>query len=337
MGVLRPKLERVGMQLVEDEARNVLGYWPGTGEGIKAEPILLCAHVDTVLPTIGMEPVVRDGSVWSDGSSVLGADDKAAVAAIIEAAEAIADSGVSHPPVEVLLTIGEDIGHIGSRAFDVSRVKSTLAYVPDSGGPVGQIILASPWAQGLKVTFHGRAAHAGIDPESGRSALSMVARAIDSLPWGRLDEESTSNVGTVSGGEAANIVAPCAEMVFQVRSLDEDKHNRYIGNVLEACERAAADLDGHVEHEVLGKTRGFRFAENDRIVERAKSAICSAGLQSICTVSCGGSDANEFNAKGMATLVLSVGYQDIHSNKESMPIVELNNLARVCFELMLGK
>ena len=126
-------------------------------------------------------------------------------------------------------------------------------------------------------------------------------------------------------------------MVFQVRSLDEDKHNRYIGNVLEACERAAADLDGHVEHEVLGKTRGFRFAENDRIVERAKSAICSAGLQSTCTVSCGGSDANEFNAKGMATLVLSVGYQDIHSNKESMPIVELNNLARVCSELMLGK
>ena len=337
LDLLRLKLERIGIQVSQDKSRNLLGYWPGTNDLAGSEPVLLCAHVDTVRPTIRMNPVVRDGSVWSDGSSVLGADDKAAVAAIVEAAESIAEGDIPHPPVEILLTIGEDVGHIGSRAFDVAPVRSTLAYVPDSGGPVGQIILASPWAQSLKVQFHGRAAHAGIEPENGRSALSMLSRAIDSLPWGRLDEESTSNVGMISGGEAANIVAPDAEMVFQVRSLDESKHQKYIDRALDACRKAASNLDGHVEHEVLNRTCGFRFAETDPIVERAKSAIGSTGLQPSCTVSCGGSDANEFNAKGLTTLVLSVGYKDIHSNKESMPINELETLAKVCTALMLGK
>ena len=337
MGVLRPRLEAVGMKISEDKSRNLLAYWPGIGDLAAAEPILLCAHVDTVRPTAGMEPIVRDGSVFSDGSSVLGADDKAAVVAIIEAAEAISASGDSHPPVEVLLTVGEDVGHIGSRAFDVGTVRSRLAYIPDSGGRVGEIVLAAPWAQTLKVTFHGRAAHAGVDPENGRSALMMVARAISPLPWGKLDEESTANVGSITGGEAANIVAPEAEMVFQVRSLDEEKHHRFIKDVLDACQRAAEELEGTSEHEFLGSTQGFAFSETDQIVKRAKGAISSVGLQPSCSVSCGGSDANEFNAKGLPTLLLSVGYRDIHSVEESMPLDELNKLTEVCVALMLGK
>ena len=337
MQALCPRLVRVGMELSEDPARNILGYWPGTGGMTGAEPVMLCAHVDTVRSTVGMEPIVRDGRVWSDGSSVLGADDKAAVAAIVEAVEAIADSGVEHPPVEVLLTVGEDVGHIGSKAFDVSPVKSRFAFVPDSGGPVGQIILASPWSSSIKVHFHGRAAHAGIEPEKGRSALVMVANAIASLPWGRLDDQSTANVGLVTGGEATNIIAPEAELVFQVRSLDEQKYRQYVNQVLAACEQAASELDGSIEHEVFIQTCGFRFQPTDPIVERAKYAIGSTGLEPNCTVSCGGSDANELNAKGLATLVLSVGYEDIHSNQEAMPIDQLHALTDVCMALMLRR
>ena len=302
-----------------------------------AAPVLLCAHVDTVQPTIGMEPIVRNGAVWSDGSSVLGADDKAAVAAIIEAAEAVADEEAEHPPVEILLTIGEDVGHIGSQAFDVSPVQSPFAFVPDSGGPVGQIILASPWAQNLEVNFHGRAAHAGIEPENGRSALSMMAGAINAVPWGRLDHESTSNVGIVSGGEAPNVVAPEAKMTFQVRSLDETKHQNYIDKVIQTCEKQAISMQGRIDHHVVGAMSGFAFQETDPIVERAKSAIRATNLEPSFTTSCGGSDANELNAKGLPTLVLSVGYQDIHTNEESMPLEQLNNLAKVCRALMLGK
>ena len=337
MEALSRKLTAVGMSVTQDATRNLLAYWPGTGDLNHTDPVLLCAHVDTVRPTVGMEPVVRDGSVFSDGSSVLGADDKAAVAAIVEAAEAISDASFSHPPVEVLFTIGEDVGHIGSKAFDVTPVRSKLAFIPDSGGPVGQIILASPWAQNVQVSFHGRAAHAGIEPENGRSALGMLARAVTELPWGRLDEGSTSNIGTVTGGEAANIVAPHAQMVFQVRSIDQTRHQQYIDDVLRTCHRTASELDGRIEHESLSGMSGFHFSRSDMVVERAASAVRAAGLEPSYAESCGGSDANELNAKGLTTVVLSVGYKDIHSVEESMPIDELDHLAGVCAALMLGK
>jgi len=336
MRVLRTRLTQAGVEVTKDASGNLLGYWPGTLERTAAEPVLLCAHVDTILPTPGMEPVVRDGAVWSDGSAVLGADDKAAVAAIVGAIEAIAESGEAHPPVEVLLTVGEEVGHIGSKAFDVGPVRSKIAFVPDSGGPVGQIILASPWARHITVKFHGCGAHAGIEPENGRSALLMASRAIASLPWGRIDEETTANVGTIQGGDAPNVVAAEAEMTFEVRSLNERMHRDHIDNILSTCEQVAAALDGRIEHHASICVTGFRFEETDPIVERAKSAIRGAGLQPRCTVSCGGSDANELNAKGLPTLVLSVAYRDIHSNRESMPLDQLDALANVCAALMLG-
>ena len=219
---LRPKLLRAGISLWRDPHRNVLGFWPGTGAKADHEPVLLCAHTDTVRPTPGMEPVIRDGAVHTDGTSVLGADDKAAVAAMVEAIEAITDEGSSHPPVELLLTVGEDVGHIGSKAFDVAAVRSRMAFIPDVDGPVGAVILASPWSETLVVTFRGRAAHAGTGPESGRSALQMAARAIDRMQLGRVDAHTTANAGVLTGGEESNIIPASAELKLQVRSLDED-------------------------------------------------------------------------------------------------------------------
>ena len=144
---LRPKLARVGVRLPADRHRNVMGFWPVSGTRADEQPILLCAHTDPVRPTPDMQPVIRDGVVHTDGSSVLGADDKAAVAAIVDAVEAIASAGTPHPPVEVLFTVGEDIGHIGFKAFDVADVRSRMAFVPDIDGPVGGTVMASPWAK----------------------------------------------------------------------------------------------------------------------------------------------------------------------------------------------
>ena len=334
---LRPKLERAGLQLSIDEHRNVLGFWPGTGELAERDPIMLCAHTDTVWPTPGMEPVIRDDAVHTDGSSVLGADDKAAVAAIVEAVEAIADAGLPHPPVEVLFTVGEEVGHIGSRAFDVSQARSQMVFVPDADGTVGGVMLAAPWTIAYKCTFHGRAAHAGMDPENGRSALCMAARAIETMRLGRLDEETTANVGTVNGGEAMNIVPPRAEMVWQLRSLNEHKYEQAKEELLAACRAAAEAFGGTVEFEQVGGTRGFRFDEDDPIIVRAKSAIEASGIEPWTAVTCGGSDANEFNDHGLAAVVISVGYLDIHTNEEAMPLDQLNQLADVCCSLMLGK
>ena len=337
MEPLRPKLESAGVQLTTDEHRNVLGYWPGSGELADREPVMLCAHTDTVWPTPEMEPVVRDNAVHTDGSSVLGADDKAAVAAIVEAVEAIAEDGMPHPPVEVLFTVGEEIGHIGSRAFDVSKAKSKMVFVPDADGTVGGVMLAAPWTIAYKCTFHGRAAHAGMDPENGRSALCMIARAIETMRLGRLDEETTANVGTVNGGEAMNIVPPTAEMVWQLRSLDEQKYEDAKEELMNACRAAAEAFGGTVDFEQVGGTRGFRFNENDQIIERAKSAIAASGIEPWTSVTCGGSDANEFNENGLPAVVISVGYLDIHTNEESMPLDQLHQLTDVCCSLMLGK
>lgn len=335
--VLRPKLERAGVELTMDEHRNVLGYWPGTGSLQSEEPILLCAHTDTVRPTEGMEPIVRDGAVHSDGSSVLGADDKAAVAAIVEAVESIFDAGVDHPPAEVLLTVGEDVGHIGSKAFDVSPVRSKMAFIPDADGPVGGIMLAAPWTTSQCVTFTGRAAHAGMEPESGRNALCMAARTIESMRIGRIDEETTSNVGTLHGGEAMNVVPPSADLVWQVRSLDQSKFETLRDEMFDCCRKGAEAFGGTIESKTIGGTNGFRFAEDAPIIRRAESAIRSTGLDAWKSVTCGGSDANEFNNKGLDAIVISVGYLDIHTNVEAMPLDDLHRLAEVCAALILGK
>ena len=334
---LRPKLLRAGVRLRVDEHRNVLGYWPGSGAQADAEPILLCAHTDTVLPTPGMEPVLRDGAVHTDGSSVLGADDKAAVAAIVEAVEAVAAAGIPHPPVEVLFTVGEDVGHIGSKAFDVAGVRSRMAFVPDVDGPVGGIILAGPWAETLRVTFRGRAAHAGTEPERGRSALQMAARAIDGMQLGRIDADTTANAGVLTGGEAANIIPPQAELTVQVRSLDESTFRAHRAEILECCQRGAKEFGGEIEVASVTATTGYRFSEADAVVRRAEAAFTATGLTPWRATTCGGSDANEFNAKGLPTVVISVGYLDIHTNQESMPLDELERLARVCGALMVGE
>ena len=333
---LRPQLERVGVQLRVDEHRNVLGYWPGRGALRDREPILLCAHTDTVRPTPQMEPVVRDGSVHSDGSSVLGADDKAAVAAIVEALAAIEDAGVPHGPAEVLFTVGEDVGHIGSKAFDVTPVRSKMAFVPDADGPVGGIMLAAPWSESTTVVFQGRAAHAGMEPENGRSAVSMVAQSVQSMRLGRVDEETTANVGVIAGGEAINIIPPEAELKFNVRSLDKKKYENLSAEMLDCCRQAASQFEGQIDVVPINAVAGFRFEPNAPIVRRAEAAMKAAGVKPWQSVTCGGSDANELNEKGLPTIVISVGYKDIHSNKESMPIDDLNRLAEVCAGLILA-
>ena len=326
---LRPKLEGAGVRLRADSHRNVLGFWPGSGSRAGEEPVLLCAHTDTVRPTPGMEPVIRDGAVHTDGSSVLGADDKAAV-------EAIAAEATPHPPVEVLFTVGEDVGHIGSKAFDVAPVRSRMAFVPDIDGPVGGIVMASPWTDTLHVTFNGRAAHAGTEPEAGRSALQMAARAIQRMQLGRIDDDTIANAGVLTGGEAANIIPPDASLTLEVRSLDQSRFVEHRDALLECCQQGAAAFGGSIDVESVDAMDGYRFDEDDAPVRRAEAAIRSAGLTPWRTTTCAVSDANEFNAKGLPTVVISVGYVDIHTDKESMPIDELNRLAEVCRALMRG-
>src|SRR5438105_4245003 len=169
-------------------------------------PLFFCAHLDTVPPSGPLEPVVDDGVVRNAGGTILGADDKSAVVAMLEGVRRILAESRPHAGIELLFTPMEEIGLIGAYAFDDDRLRAELGYVYDQAAPIGEIILGAPWAQGMEVRFHGRASHSGMFPEEGRSAIQAAAKAIADLRLGRVDDETTANVGVIRGGTAGNIV-----------------------------------------------------------------------------------------------------------------------------------
>src|ERR671935_3339136 len=218
-------LRDLGLDVAEDGAGATVGSDTGNlyarvepnGDG-GGTPIFLCAHLDTVPPEGPLEPVIEDGIVRNAGGTILGADNKSAVVAMLEGARRGLAENRPHAGIELLFTPKEEVGLEGAAAFDHDRLHAQLGYVYDQAAPIGEIILGAPWAQGMEVTFHGRAAHAGMYPEEGRSAIQAAAKAIADLRLGRIDDETTANVGTISGGSAANIVPEWFSFVAEARS-----------------------------------------------------------------------------------------------------------------------
>ena len=242
VGLLTGYLEPLGVEFRRDSIGNLIGVWDQGADDRAA--IMLNAHMDTIRPTEGMTPVVRDGAVYSDGSSVLGADDKAGLSAIVEAIRVVGDGGHAHGPVELVFTVGEEVGHVGSRAFDPTGVRSRRAFVLDSTAPVGSVVTRASGRRELRATFTGTAAHAGAAPELGVSAIAMAAHAIARMPLGRIDAETVANIGTISGGQADNIVAPEARLTGEARSLDERALDRQIAAMTGALDAAVAEFGG---------------------------------------------------------------------------------------------
>ena len=332
--LIRPILQPAGIDFRTDDVGNLIGTWAGRGK--MAAPIMLNAHMDTVWPTPGMNPVVRDDGVYSDGSSVLGADDKAGVAAILEAVLATHDAGIDHGPVELVFTVGEDVGHIGSKAFDAANIESRVSFVFDAGSPVGTVVTRAPGIHSFTATFHGKAAHAGIEPELGISAIAMMAHAIDRMPLGRIDAETVANVGTVEGGQAENIVPPQACLVAQARSLDEQLLETQVAAMKAAIYDATAAFGGTVDVESTRFGHAYQLADDNPAVVRSDAAIRAAGLKPEHVPTGGGSDAHEFNAKGIASACLGVGYKDVHSVNEFMPHQALHKIAEIGAQLIVG-
>lgn len=319
------------------EVGNVSAFLPGTGRLKSARPVLFSAHMDRVAGGIGVRPRVSDGVVTSSGDTVLGADDAAGIAAILEAYEAILASGVDHPPFECLFTIGEEIGLVGAKEADLSRFESAFGFVLDADGPVGTVIAQAPTQYTVSATIFGKAAHAGIAPERGVSAIKIAAQAISRMQLGRIDAETTANVGYIAGGGPTNIVPERAELRAEVRSLDRAKVERQLERMRTAlCETAAA-CGGRAEVSAQLEYEGFRLEESAAPVERVRRAAHRLGLPFAVRGTGGGSDANVFNAKGLPCAVLGVGYQAIHTYKEAMPIAELSRLARLVAALIMDE
>ena len=334
-------LAALGLEADEDDAGAKVGSTMGNvycrlePTGRAGEPLFFCAHLDTVLPEAAIEPVVgEDEVVRNAAGTILGADDKSAVAAMLEAAARLVEDGRTHPGVELLFTPKEEVGLMGADAFDKSRLAARLGYVYDHAGPIGEIILGAPHQQKLDVRFHGRAAHAGMFPEDGRSAIAAAARAIADLRLGRLDEETSANVGRIRGGTARNVVPEWCEFAAEVRSHDERKLADLIRELLETVTFAASLEECEVETQVSGVSPGYRFRRDDPPVRIAAAALERVGREPSYIFSGGGADANVFNQRGLQCVNLANGMTDIHTPDERIAVADLHEMVDVTLALV---
>ncbi|TLS36404.1 M20/M25/M40 family metallo-hydrolase [Pseudalkalibacillus caeni] len=327
--VLKKKFSSLGLNVIEDDAAEKTEHAAGnlicTLEGNKkeADPIYFTSHMDTVVPGNGVKPSIEDGKVVTDGTTILGADDKAGLAAMLEAIRVLQEEKIEHGTIQFIITVGEESGLQGAKVLDPNQVIAKFGYALDSDGEVGTIITAAPTQAKIKATIHGKTAHAGVAPEKGVSAITVAAKAISRMPLGRIDEETTANIGSFHGGSQTNIVCDYVEIMAEARSLVPEKMEQQVAKMKEAFEGAAEEMGGKAEVEVDVMYPGFKFGEGDHVVEIAKKAMETIGRNPSLTTSGGGSDANIIAGHGIPTVNLAVGYEEIHTKNEKMPIEEL--------------
>jgi tripeptide aminopeptidase len=302
-----------------------------TAEG---EPLFLCAHLDTVPPSESIEPVVEEGVVRNVRPTILGADNKAAVAVMLEAARRVIAENRPHAGIELVFTPKEEVGLHGAYAFDHTRLRAQVGYVYDQAAPIGDIVLGAPSAQQLEITFHGRAAHAGMYPEEGRSAIVAAARAISEMQLGRIDDESSANVGLIEGGTAANIVPERCSLIVEARSHDDGKLAEIVQSIQDAVTFAAGVADCETETKVQRGYRAYRFKRDDGAVALAAAALMRCGFEPRYVLSGGAADANVFNERGLRCVNLANGMAEIHTPDEHIAVADLEAMVEVTLALV---
>jgi tripeptide aminopeptidase len=302
-----------------------------TAEG---EPLFLCAHLDTVPPVDAIDPVVEDGIVRNRNRAILGGDNKAAVVAFLEASRRVLAENRPHAGIELVFTSTEEVGLLGAEAFDHSRLVARTGYVYDHAEPVGGIILGAPSSQKLEVVFHGRSAHAGMFPEDGRSAIAAAARAVSEMPLGRIDEETTANIGTIEGGTAGNVVPDRCRLVGEARSQSQRKLVDQVQAMQDAITFAAGVCECEAETTFAKSFTAYRFSKEDLPVRLAAEALGRCGLEPVYLLSGGGADANVFNERGLQCVNLANGMAEIHTPDEHIAVADLERMIDVTLALV---
>ncbi len=324
---LRDELERLGAEIYIDEANKVTGGETGNliawieGEPEK-EPLLLCAHLDTVKPGRGIVPVIDGDRVRSAGITILGADDKCGIAMILSAVSEYLSSGKKHASLELLFTVSEEIGLLGAKQLDCSLLRAKRGYVLD-GNILGEVVTAAPSQSGWTAKFTGRAAHAGLEPEKGINAIRAAAAAIGAIPDGRIDEETTMNVGMIAGGKATNIVCEEVTVLGEIRSHNEAKLAELERKVKEQFEAAASGSGCELDFQLAKSFSAIKIKEEDELIKISEAAFASIGITHRLVVSGGGSDANILAEKGIQLLIVGPGMQNIHSTAEFILTADL--------------
>jgi tripeptide aminopeptidase len=325
----------LGLEAYEDDTAAATGHGAGNlvftleaAPGCEDVPtVLFTCHMDTVAPGIGVKPRIDDdGYIRSDGTTILGSDDKAGIAALIEAIRVLREGNIPHGKLLFVITAGEESGLRGSRAMAANppaALKADYGFAIDSNGAVGDIAVAAPTQARIQIAFIGRSAHAGVNPEDGISAIQVASRAISRMPLGRIDFETTANIGSFAGGGATNVVCERVDIAAEARSLVQEKLDRQLAAMKTACETAAAEMGAKVEFASEIVYPAYKYDESAPVVRLAMKAVEAIGRKPRTFHTGGGSDANVFNGMGIPTVNLAVGYENIHTTGEQMPISEL--------------
>jgi tripeptide aminopeptidase len=337
--LLKEKLAALGLDVTEDGAGrqvgsdtgNIIGRLPGSGSG---PVLLLCAHMDTVEPGRGVIPRIEGGVIRSSGDTVLGADDKAGIVTILEVLRIIREQSLSHSGLEVVFTIWEEGGLFGAKNLDYELLSARIGFVLDSDGTPGTIITRAPSQDKIGATIKGRAAHAGINPEDGINAIQVAAHAIAQMKLGRIDEETTCNIGIITGGKATNIIPDSATLEGETRSLDTRKRETLTSKISEAIREAGAKFGAGVNIVTETQYQDFHLDKESPPVQLAWEAALKLGLTPKLEKTGGGSDANIFNSRGIATAVLGIGMKKVHTTEEYIALDDLSGNAVYLLEIV---
>jgi tripeptide aminopeptidase len=313
------------------ECGNVIVRVPATGPG---DAMAFSAHMDCVDPCLGVEPVLSDGVIRSAGNTVLGGDDKAGISAILEALFHLEEARLPHPELFLLFTVCEEAGMFGAKNLDFSRIKAKEIVVLDSSGDVGTIIVRAPSKAGISITFHGRSAHAGIEPEKGVSAIQMAAGAVSRMQLLRIDDETVANLGRIEGGGQTNIVPDCVTLTGEARSQGNAKLMAQIEHMRQCCATACQELGGSFDfsHEI--SYPAMDVSADSRLLHRALHACNDLNLTVAVKGTGGGSDANIFAGNGLSCINLGIGMSRVHTTDEFIRVEDMVKAAQLTAALM---
>ena len=337
---VRGELTALGMQITEDDAGeripagcgNITARLAPTAPGT---PIMFCAHLDTV-PVSGPIEVIltEDGDLTNRHATILGGDNKSAVATMLQAVHRVVTEGIPHAGIELVLTPCEEISLRGAHAYDPSGLHAAYGFVYDHTGAVGGIVTSAPWHRRITARFVGQPSHAGLFPENGRSAILAAAAAITRMPLGRITPETTANVGIIRGGDATNVVPALCEIVGEARSRDEQALSDQVTAMLDALAWAGTEHECDVEIHVENQYAGYRLTSADPAVAHAERAIRRAGLEPQHVASGGGSDVNALLPKGFACVNLCNDMVDVHTAEERISVAALESMLEVTMAII---
>lgn len=337
---VKAKLTSLGLETEEDEAGAKIGGDAGNviallkGNAECAVPIFLSAHMDTVEPTDNIKIIIDGDTIKTDGSTILGADDKAGIAAILECVEDVVERGAPHGDVVVIFSVCEEQGLRGARELDHSKIRARMGYVFDTERPVAGLTLSAPTHDSIAVEVRGKAAHAGIAPEKGVSAIVAASNAIAKMRLGRIDAETTANVGRIEGGKARNIVPDHVTIAAEARSRNNEKLDEQVAHMSKLFGEEAAKIGATATVTVNRQYTTYRWTPNDEVVKLAMTASRRVGIEPVFLEGGGGSDANIYNAAGIPALVIGTGYSGPHATSEELSVAGLVKTAEFAAALI---